>query len=104
MATPSTRSGIGVPDVAFGLLCVVSVAATLLGQFVSLVVFDSTGLDQYVPSVVIYSLAPALLMTVLPAAVAARRYDRRRALAATVGVFVAALAVSFVTMGFFLIG
>lgn len=104
MERSSTHAGVGVPDVAFGLLCIVSVAAVLLGQVVSLVVFDSTGLDEYVPSVVIYSSVPAALMTLLPAAVAARRYGRRRALVVAAVVFVAASVASLLTSGFFLLG
>ncbi|MFC7216165.1 hypothetical protein ACFQO4_19055 [Saliphagus sp. GCM10025334] len=104
METPSETPVIRVRDVGFGLLCVVSIAAILFGQFVSLVVFDTTGLDQYVPSVVIYSVVPAVLMTALPASVAVRQYDRQRALGITVGVFTAAVVASFLTTGFFVIG
>lgn len=104
METPSETPAIRVRDVSFGLLCVVSVAAILLGQFVSLVVFDTTGLDQYVPSVVIYSVVAAVLMTALPAFVAVRQYDRQRSLGITAGVFTAAVVASFLTTGFFVIG
>lgn len=104
MERPSDHAGITLADLAVGLLCVVSVTAILLGQFVSLVVFDTTGLDQYVPGPVIYSVVPAALLTAVPAVVAVHRYDRQRALALSAGVFVAALAASFFTMGFLVIG
>lgn len=104
METLPEHSASRLRDVGFGLLCVVSVAAILIGQFASLVAFDTTGLDQYVPSVVIYSVVPAVLMTVAPALVAARRYDRQRALVITAGVFTAAIVASLLTMGFFVIG
>ncbi|GAA0538721.1 hypothetical protein GCM10008994_12360 [Halorubrum ejinorense] len=89
---------------AFGLLCVVAVAAILLGQVVSLIAFDATGVDRFVPGVVIYAVAPAALMTALPATVAVRRYGRQRAAVITAGVFTAAITASFLTRGFFLIG
>ena len=104
MKHPSKSTGIELADVAFGLLCVVSVAAILLGQFVSLVVFDTKGLDQYVPGLVIYSVVPAVLLTAVPAVVAARRYDRQRALMFTAGVFIAAIVASFATVSFFVLG
>ena len=104
MESPSKYSGIGLLDLAFGLLCVVSVAAILIGQFVSLIVFDTTGLDQYVPGPVIFSVVPAVVMTAVPAIVAVRRYERQRALAITVGVFIAAIATSLLTVSFFIIG
>jgi hypothetical protein len=98
------RSSVGLPDVAVGLLCVLSVAGVVIGQLVSLIVFDTTGLDRYVPAWVIYAVAPAALVAVAPAVVADRLYDRRRALALAVGVFLAALGASFVTVRLFLIG
>lgn len=104
MATSSEKSAISFRDVGFGLLCVVSVAAILLAQFISLVVFDTTGLDQYVPGAVIYSVVPAVVVTAVPAIVAALRYDRQRALVITAGVFIAAIVASFLTTGFFVIG
>lgn len=104
MSTTSENAGSGLRDVAFGLLCVVAVAAILLGQVVSLIAFDTTGLDRFVPSVVIYAVAPAALITALPAIVAVRRYGRQRAAVITAGVFTAAIIASFLTRGFFLIG
>lgn len=104
METTSENPAIRSRDAGFGLLCIVSVAAILLGQFVSLVVFDTTGLDQYVPSVVIYSVVPAVLMTAIPAIVAVRQYDRQRAIGITAGVFTAAIVASLLMTGFFVIG
>lgn len=104
METPSRRTGVGLSDVAFGLLCLVSVATVLVGQFVSLVAFDTTGLDRYVPGLVVYSLVPAALVTAAPALVAGRRYGRRRALALSAGVFLAALVVSLFSLSFFVLG
>ncbi|WP_343777534.1 hypothetical protein [Halorubrum ejinorense] len=104
MRTSSENSGSRLGDVAFGLLCVVAVAAILLGQVVSLIAFDATGVDRFVPGVVIYAVAPAALMTALPATVAVRRYGRQRAAVITAGVFTAAITASFLTRGFFLIG
>lgn len=104
MTASSKHSRSRLPDIAVGLLCVVSVAAILIGQFVSLVVFDTTGLDQYVPGPVIYTVVPALLMTAVPAIVALRRYEQQRALVLTGGVFIAAIATSLLTVNFFIIG
>lgn len=105
MATFSEKPAISFKDAGFGLLCVVSVAAILLVQFVSLVVFDTTGLDQYIPGAVLYSLVPAVVVTAIPAIVAARRYDRRRSRVITAVVFLAAILASVLTWsGFFVIG
>lgn len=104
MKTSSKNSAIRLGDVGFGLLCVVSVAAILLGQFISLIVFDTTGLDQYVPSVMLYSVVPAVVVTVIPAIVAFHRYDSQRALVLTTGVFTAGIVASFLTTSVFVIG
>jgi len=105
MATSSKTLDMGMRDVGFSLLCVVSVAATLVVQFVSLIVFDTTGIDQYVPGAVLYSLVPAVVVTAIPAIVAARRYDRRRSQVITAVVFIAAIVASaLMWSGFFVIG
>lgn len=105
MGTVSKTTGIDLREVGFGFLCVVSVTAILLAQFVSLIVFDTTGLDQYVPSVVIFSVVPAVVVTVTPALLAVRQYGRQRAKWITAGVFIAAIVASFLTWGgFFVIG
>jgi hypothetical protein len=99
-----SAAGIGRHDAGFALLCVLSVAAVLLGQVASLVIFDATGLDRYVPGAVLYTVVPAALVTAVPALAAARLYDGRRMLWYSLGVFVAALAAAVLTTGFFLIG
>lgn len=104
MATSAKKPAIGFRDIGFALLCVVSVAAILLAQFVSLVVIDTTGLDQYVPSVVIYSVVPAILVTAIPALAAVRQYGRQRAKWITASVFIAAIVASLLTTGFFVLG
>ena len=104
MAMSSKTPAMGLRDVGFALLCIVSVAAVLIGQFVSLVAFDSTGLDVYVPSPIIYSVVPAVLVTAIPAVVAVRQYARQRALVIAAGVFTAAIVVSFLMMNFWVIG
>ena len=104
MERPFKNLDIGLLDLAFGLLRVVSVAAILIGQFVSLVVFDTIGLDQYVPGPVIFLVVPAVVMTAVPSIVAVRRYERQRALAITVGVFIATIAASLLTVSFFITG
>ncbi|MFC6733675.1 hypothetical protein [Haladaptatus sp. DYSN1] len=70
----------------------------------SLVVFDSTGIDEYVLSVVLYVAVPATIMTVTPATVAARRYTGRRAALASICVFTAAALAAYLTAGFFVVG
>ena len=104
METASESPKSRLRTVGFGLLCVAAVAATPLGQVVSLIAFDATGLDRYVPSVVIYVVVPATLLAAVPATVAVRRYGRRRAGVVTAGVFAAAVIASLVTSEFFLIG
>jgi hypothetical protein len=95
---------LGLRDAGFVLLCLVSVFAVLLGQLVSLVVFDTSGLDRFVPSVLIYTVVPALLVTLLPTATATRLYARRTVVSVAVAVFVAALSASLFTINFLLIG
>jgi hypothetical protein len=82
----------------------VSVLAVLIGQAVSLVAFDTTGLDRFVPGPVIYVAVPAALTAVAPAAVGARLYGGRRAALYAAAVFLAAAVVSLVTVELFLIG
>jgi hypothetical protein len=91
-------------DVGFFFLCLVSVGLILVGQLLSFGVFDSTGLDTRVPDVVIYAIVPAVFVTIVPAAVAARQYTRQRAVVTTGIVFVTALAAAFVAVEFWLIG
>lgn len=105
MAKPSKTLDMGLRDVGFSLLCIVSVAAILPVQFVSLVVFDTMGLDQFISSAVIYTVVPAVLVTPIPALLAARRYNRRRSRVITAVVFIAAiLASALMWSGFFVIG
>jgi hypothetical protein len=82
----------------------VSVVAVLLGQAVSLVAFDTAGLDRFVPGPVIYVAVPAALMALAPAALGSRLYGGRRAALYAATVFVAAAAVSLVTVEFLLVG
>jgi len=105
MATSSENPVISFRDAGFALLSVVSVASILLVQFASLVVFDTTGLDQYIPSAVLYFLVPAVVVTAIPAIVAARLYNRQRSRVITAVVFLAAiLASALMWSGFFVIG
>lgn len=91
-------------DAGFALLCLLSVAAIPLGQLASLIAFDTTGFDQYIPGILIYTVFPALLLTVVPVLVAVRLYPRNRAVLYAAAVFVASVAVSLVTVNFFVIG
>ncbi|GAA0727552.1 hypothetical protein J2744_002637 [Halorubrum trapanicum] len=105
MAMSSKTLNVGLRDVGFSLLCIVSVAAILPVQFVSLIVFDTIGLDQFIPSTVIYTVVPAVVVTAIPAIVAARQYNRRGSQVITAVVFIAAILASIlVWSGFFVIG
>ena len=88
MPRPSTTVDIHIREAGYGLLCILSILAVPIGQGVSIIAFDTTGVDQYVPGWAIYLLGPALLVTALPAVLGTRLYGSRRALWSAAGVFV----------------
>ncbi|GAB3676598.1 hypothetical protein [Halopiger thermotolerans] len=94
----------GLREIGFGLLCLASTAAIPVAQVLSLVGFDTTGFDRYVPGVVIYTVVPAALVTAVPAIVAVRVFSGERALLYSAGVLVAAGIGSSVTAQAFVLG
>ena len=92
---------VGIRDVGFGIVVVAAVALTLVAQLLSMIVFDSTGLDVYAPDAVFMNIVPALVLALVPAVVASRLYGRRGGIAAGAVVFATVLAVSTYTADFF---
>jgi len=97
-AHDSSGLDVGLPDVAFGVLTLVSIALAVVAQLLWILAFDMTGLDTFAPDPVFTVVGPALSVALVPAAVAAVRYSRRTAAAVGVGVLAAALAVAAFTV------
>lgn len=84
----ATFSDLGLRDAGFGVLALVSAALLIPAQLVSMIAFDSTGLDTVTPDLVFMAVLPALAVTLLPALVAHRLYTRDMTLASTGGILV----------------
>lgn len=103
MATQSTsKINIGVRDLGFGLLSLVSIAFTLIAQLVWMVIFDSSGLDVYAPALLFMHILPALTLALLPAVTARYLYTQKASLITGGIVFVASAIVSLFTIQFFM--
>lgn len=88
-------------DVGFALTWGLTLVLLIPVQLVSMIVFDSTGLDALSPVGVFMILVPTLLLAVLPTLVAGRLYSQRTALVtAGVAVVVFALVTAY-TMGLY---
>ena len=97
----TSKSNLGVRDLGFGLLCLVSVALTLIAQFVWMIIFNSWGLDVYVPALLFMHVLPALTLAIIPAVAARYLYAQTASLITGGVVFVACAIVSTVTISFF---
>lgn len=89
---------LGLADAAFGVLVVVSLALTVVAQLAWILAFDMTGLDALVPDPVFTVVGPALLVALVPTAVAAARYSRRTAAAVGAAIVAAAIVVAAYTV------
>lgn len=101
MPETATPWGVGVQDavvVAAGLAGFVLVVPV---QVASMILFDATGLDAVVPTVVFMGLVPAGVVVLGPVAVAMRTYDRGRALGAAGGLVVAYAAFGVYLLRFY---
>ena len=97
------RNNLGIRDLSFGLLILVSVALTLVAQFVWMVSFDSMGLDVYVPDLLFMHVLPALTLALIPAVAARYLYAQKAALITGGAAFVASAIVSMFTIQFFMV-
>lgn len=102
-ANSTSNSNIGVRDLGFGLLSLVSVALTLIAQFVWMVIFDSSGLDVYAPDLLFMHIFPALTLALIPAVAARYLYTQKSSLITGGVVFVASAIVSTFTIQFFML-
>lgn len=105
--TPGDRSSrhVDARDVGFGVVCLLSVSLILPVQLVSMIVFDSTGLDVFFPPLVFMSLVPALVLSSIPALLAYRQYGANAARLTLAFVFlVAALAGAYLVQFYGLCG
>jgi hypothetical protein len=104
MAADSTsRRNMGIRDLGLGLLGLVSVALTLIAQFASMVLFDSTGLDAYAPDLLFMHVLPALVVALVPAVAARYLYTQKASLVAGGVVFVVSAVASTFTVQFFML-
>ena len=97
-----SKNNVGVRDLGFGFLCLVSVALTLIAQFVWMVIFDSSGLDVYAPALLFMHVLPALTLALIPAVAARYLYAKKASLITGGAVFVASAIVSTFTIQFFM--
>ena len=100
-AHDSSTVDLGLPDVAFVVLALLSVALAVVAQLLWILGFDMTGLDAFAPDVVFTVVGPAVSVALVPTAIAAVRYSRRTAAAVGAGVLAAALAVAAFTVRFY---
>ncbi|AGB31788.1 hypothetical protein C488_15072 [Natrinema pellirubrum DSM 15624] len=99
----AANSSIGVRDLGFGLLSLVSVALTLIAQFVWMVIFDSSGLDVYAPDLLFMHILPAFTLALIPTVAAQYLYTQKWSLITGGVVFVASAIVSTFTIQFFIL-
>ena len=96
---------LGLRDLGFGLLSLISIALTIFAQFLWMVLFDSTGLDVYAPALLFMHVLPALTLALLPAVAAWYLYTQKTSLIAGGVVFgVSALVSLFTVQAFMMCG
>lgn len=104
MTLTSSLQDVQLRDVGFAVVSIASVAGIFVGQVVTLAVLDTTGLDTVIPGLAIYTVIPALLLTIVPALIALKLYGQQRALKYSVGIFAATLTASLLTFNLLLMG
>lgn len=101
-AHSTSRRNIGVRDFGLGLLSLLSVALTLIAQFVWMMIFDSSGLDVYAPDMLFMHILPALMVALIPAVAARYLYTQKASFITGGIVFVASAILSTFTIQFFM--